>query len=311
MGWRVGTSVWTLGVGLVATGCAHTVPLVPTPAPVEVPTTAPATSAIVCWAEYARSGAFTASGLVVRRPDGVVLVDAGQSLHFRDELAEVDSGRFYLRLVPGALVPDRPAVAVLAEMGVAPEAVLAFVPTHAHSDHLGGLVDLPDVPVRMHPAELGLLEQVAAGGAGSFNVIPAEARRVLPEATPLAFVDAPIAGFARSADLLGDGSVVVVPLEGHTPGSVGVLVHTGDVRILTVGDALNTRDQLGPGAPKGKSLLLRRTDADRAAADHQVGALASLRAADPELVILPAHERDAWVDLFGEAGGCVGGRDVE
>src|SRR5688500_10729920 len=89
------------------TACPHHIaPLAPAPTAV-----APAASGTVraCWVEFAKNGAFTASGVVVHHPSGVVLVDAGQSLHFRDELDDVSSGRFYLRLVPGALVPDQPA----------------------------------------------------------------------------------------------------------------------------------------------------------------------------------------------------------
>lgn len=288
-------------VFLVAIGCAHHIePVVRArvapPDPSETAVTA-------CWVEYARSGAFTASGIVVRQPAGVVLIDAGQSLRFKDEIRDLPSGRFYLRLVPAKLVPDDPASAVLLGAKVDPADIVAFVPTHAHSDHLGGLMDLPDLPVKMHPSELALLQQVLAGGEG-FNVIPAEARRIAPTVMPLTFVDRPVEVFPRSADLLGNGTVEVIPLEGHTPGSVGVLIDTGAMRIFAAGDAINTRSQLD--RLRGKSLLLRRTDADPQAADPQVAVLASLHQADPTLVILPAHERRAWVELFGEPGACIG-----
>ncbi|WP_051073716.1 hypothetical protein [Mycobacterium sp. JS623] len=43
--------------------------------------------------------------------------------------------------------------------------------------------------------------------------------------------------FSRSHDLFGDGSVFVVDLTGHTPGSVGVLLHTAAGPVLLAGKA--------------------------------------------------------------------------
>jgi N-acyl homoserine lactone hydrolase len=150
------------------------------------------------------------------------------------------------------------------------------VPTHAHSDHVGGLMDLPDLPIRLHPAEQALLESVQAG-AEPFNVVPAEARRMSGHMSALQFVAEPWAVFPQHADL----------------------------RLLHAGDAINKVAQLE--RLRGKSALLRRTDADRTRADERVALLAALHAADPELVVLPAHERRAWVALFGAQGACLGG----
>src|SRR3984893_3839078 len=47
----------------------------------------------------------------------------------------------------------------------------------------------------------------------------------------------PVLTFTRSHDLFGDGSVVLVDLAGHTPGSVGVLLHTSGGYVLLAGDA--------------------------------------------------------------------------
>lgn len=285
-----------LGWLFAVAGCAHAVPnaeLAVVPAQDGPPVR-------VCWAEYAKSGKFTASGLVVHTAAGIVLVDAGESRSFRAEVGELDHGRGYVRLVASRLVPDVPADEVLRGLGVDFAQVVAVVPTHAHSDHLGGLMDLPDVPVHLHPEERALLERAREGGT-QFNVLPAEARRVLPQARDLALDGGPVLAFERSAAPV-DG-VIVVPLEGHTQGSVGVLVDTGERRVLYAGDAINTRDQLED--KRGKMPILAPTDFDSAAADAQVGRLASLHASDPELVILPAHERAAWVELFGEPGGCV------
>ena len=68
--------------------------------------------------------------------------------------------------------------------------------------------------------------------------------------------------FDESADLYRDGSVVVVPLRGHTPGSVGVFVNLSPSRrLFYVGDSVD--DEIGFERRVGKPLLLRDTDNDR------------------------------------------------
>lgn len=130
-------------------------------------------------------------------------------------------------------------------------------------------------------------------------VIPAQARALAPRLERLRFVEQPYEIFDRHADLFGDGSVVVVPLHGHTPGSVAVFVHLPDGRrVVHVGDGVNRRDQIAK--LRGRGPGLRRTDDDRAAAEAQVARLHALADADPSLLWLPAHERDAWRDLFDQ-----------
>ena len=52
-----------------------------------------------------------------------------------------------------------------------------------------------------------------------------------------AFDGGPYMGFAQSRDLYGDGSIVIVPAPGHTPGSVVVFITlSGGVRYAFVGE---------------------------------------------------------------------------
>ena len=49
--------------------------------------------------------------------------------------------------------------------------------------------------------------------------------------------DPSLSAFARSHDLFGDGSLVLVPTPGHTPGSMSLLVRqAGHPPLLMVGD---------------------------------------------------------------------------
>jgi N-acyl homoserine lactone hydrolase len=293
-------SVYVWYYALLFSGCASTV------APIVATRVAPdlgrAATVQACWVEFADSLGFTASGVILRHGTSTLLVDAGQSRHFTQEVAAIPwSQRLYLKLVPGALTPQKSTAEVLRAAGVEPSQLKAVVPTHVHSDHVGGLMDLPDVPVWLAPLEIEHLRDVSS--TGPFNVLPAHARRLLKTAEPLAFRPGAYEVFRERDDLFGDGSVVVVPMAGHTPGSVGVFVNTPRIRLLLVGDALNTLAQLTP--PQGKDLLLRRTDLDPRRADELVGRLASLHQQLPSLRILPAHERATWLRVFGAPGKCL------
>jgi glyoxylase-like metal-dependent hydrolase (beta-lactamase superfamily II) len=104
--------------------------------------------------------------------------------------------------------------------------------------------------------------------------------------------------------LLGDGTVVAVKLFGHTPGSIGVFVNVSPGhRFFHVGDAVNVVEAVERRLTK--SVVMAGTDHEREAADRAVAQIARLHAAEPDVVILPAHDRKAWAGAFGRAGGCV------
>ncbi len=132
-------------------------------------------------------------------------------------------------------------------------------------------------------------------------MVPRYADALATRGQPVALKSAPYAGFPQSADLFGDGSVVVVPMPGHTPGSLGVFVNVDAThRYFHVGDALNERRQaIGL---LGKRRVMAETDVDAAQTADQVWHLHALVEQNPSLKLLPAHERAAWVEAFGSPG---------
>lgn len=289
-----------------------------TPPPERVVPPPPRAAIEACWIELGRSsgpGFLATSGwsttaeldgtvsvLLVRHGDRVLLIDAGNSAGFDEHIAHLPLvPRMYMDALPGAVVVERTLPEALAAAGV-DVSKLSVLITHAHSDHMGGLVDLPGVPVWMAARELRfvLAERERAG----IQVLPAHAAAVLDRARPFEFVRAPYEIFARSVDLFGDGTVVVVPLGGHTPGSVGVFVNVSPTqRLFHVGDAVLVREGYERGA--GKSFATRFLDDDHAEANKVVRRLQALHAAAPDVKILPAHDRTAWADAFGGAPACL------
>ena len=125
-----------------------------------------------------------------------------------------------------------PTVSALAEQGYTGADIDFALPTYAHWDHACGFLDLPGLPVYLHRTEH---DWVTTGSVAPIGGL----RDSLDGRTTIDYdLDGPpILTITRSHDLFGDGSVVLVDLAGHTPGSVGVLLHTSAGHVLLAGDA--------------------------------------------------------------------------
>jgi glyoxylase-like metal-dependent hydrolase (beta-lactamase superfamily II) len=114
--------------------------------------------------------------------------------------------------------------------------------------------------------------------------------------------DASLAPFSRAHDLLGDGSLVLLPTPGHTPGSVSLLVRReGVAPVLLVGDLTYEVEVLERGRIPGVG--------QRAQLHASSALVRGLQQRLPGLAILAAHDPGAAARLAcanAEHGG--GGR---
>ncbi len=277
------------------------------PSPFTQPT-APQTPIEVCWLEtgglevgggfgaagrvHADTWHATTSALLVKHPKGDVLIDSGLSATPEEDARELSSwGRFVFGQTAGRNLPRGALPKLLALAGSS--AVSGIVLSHAHADHAGGLGLVPNAPVWVAREELDF-----AAREGNDAVLPAHARQVQARGQAIPFTDQGYAGYPRSWDVFQDGTLVVVPTFGHTPGSVATFVNLGARRLVHVGDLVNLQESVEREAPKSW-VMSALTDEDRAATEREVARLVRLQRQDPGLWILPAHDRAAYEAFFG------------
>ncbi len=235
----------------------------------------------------------TTSVLLVRHPKGDVLIDAGLGEPTKDAEGLSAWGRFVYDHTAGTNEPRGTLRAMLDQLRVGQP--LGVILSHAHADHAGGLAQLPGVPVWLAQEEVDFVTTNLDHGP---VVSPRQARALQGRQVPIPFAAVPYAVYGASFDVFGDGTVVVVPTFGHTPGSVSTFVDLGDRRFLHVGDLINLQESIDREVPKS-GLMRALTDSDAAATDAQVATLVRLQRQDPALWVLPAHDRVAWEALFG------------
>ena len=234
---------------------------------------------------YGDRRVFVAGGILVRHPKGTLLFDAGFG-------PSVEAHRITSPwLLRATTKYDRQTTVAdeLKAAGIAPSSLMAVVLTHAHWDHVSGLEALPGTPVWVTREELAFVRGEDASTALA---------RQLGTASYIAFdfPDGPYLGFARSRDVFGDGSVVLVPAPGHTPGSIVAFIGTPDgKRYALIGDTAWQRE--GVELPAEKPWVARQVDTDPAATRAMLVRLHQIKTAMPGLIIVPAHDARVWATL--------------
>lgn len=162
---------------------------------------------------------FSMTALLVKHPKGDLLIDTGFGKNIAKHLALMPKpfqwATSYTRY--------KSAAEQLDSMGYDRKNLRAILLTHAHWDHVSGVEEFPTTPVWVTHEEKAFITSES-----SLSVVLRSFQSVNYE--EYSFGSGPFLNFEKSYDVYGDGSVVVVPAPGHTPGSVIVFLTTPDER---------------------------------------------------------------------------------
>jgi glyoxylase-like metal-dependent hydrolase (beta-lactamase superfamily II) len=226
---------------------------------------------------------------VIDHAGGLVLFDTGQD---RSSVTDPDyfpggvKGFLYGRLARFEIAPDETLVARLAALGHRASDVRLAILSHLHQDHIGGIRYLSDAEFIVADDEWRALEQPRSDFNGflrrHIDLPGVRYRRIGFTPTD----DPALAPFTSAHDIMGDGSLVLLPVPGHTPGSMALLVRRpGKAPLLMVGDLTYGAELLEAGRIPGVG-----DAAGLRASSDLVRRLADLH---PDLVVLPAHDPGA------------------
>jgi glyoxylase-like metal-dependent hydrolase (beta-lactamase superfamily II) len=226
---------------------------------------------------------------VIEHVDGLVLFDTGQH-----RASVTDPGYFpggvtgflYGRLARFQIEPQDTLVAKLAALGHEASDVRLAILSHLHQDHIGGIRYLPNAEFIVADAEWRAMEQPRSAMNGflrrHIDLPGVRYRRIGFTPTD----DPALAPFTSAHDVLGDGSLVLLPVPGHTPGSLALLVRRpGTAPLLMVGDVTYEAGLLEAGRIPGVG--------DKAGLRAASAMVRGLKERHPDLVILPAHDPGA------------------
>ena len=226
---------------------------------------------------------------VIEHSKGLILFDTGQ-----DRASVTDdtyfpggfTGLIYDRVARFRIGEQDTLTAQLAMLGYTPADVGTAIVSHLHQDHIGGLRELKAADLLVSAAEWAELSKAAPELRGFLRKhiqLPGlKWHHITMEPT-----NAPsLAPFTESLDVMGDGSLMLLPTPGHTAGSMSLLVRRGTkAPLLLAGDLTYGAD------------ILERRQIPGVGGRHDLavttGKVLALKEQMPDLVVLPAHDPTA------------------
>ena len=235
---------------------------------------------------------------VIQHRDGLILFDTGIDPAIMSDKGYIRQaiGRFLLPRIFRLHISAQDRLDhVLARAGFSASDVRKAVISHLHFDHVGGIAQIPQADLLVSSREWAMLSEPHPEREWilreHIEIPSAKWRQVSfqPTDDPLFEV------FDGVVDVAGDGSMILLPTPGHTPGSMSMLIRRpGWAPILLVADLTYEADLLEQDVIPGTG--------DRDALLASFAKVRRLKEKLPGLVIIASHDAKAG-ELLAQATG--------
>lgn len=188
------------------------------------------------------------------------------------------------------LSPEQELLNQLANLGYSAADIELVILSHSHDDHVGGLPYFQDARIVLSETEMLIIDIITEN---SFMPVNTRFYEGVTCWEAVAYTDEAFGGFEASLDLLGDGTIRLLPTVGHSEGSQSLWVDMGDYSLLLTGDSLYTLRHLD------KTMVQQFIpDTDPAIIQGSVQAISDTQTAFPETLIVPSHDSSAYMTQY-------------
>ena len=166
---------------------------------------------------------------LIEHKNGLVLFDTGLDPALKADPNYISQaiGRFLVdRIFQFEIAPDDKLGKKIESLGFTPENIRKAIISHLHFDHVGGIADIPQADLLVSQREWAQLSEPHPEREWILREhieIPTAKWR------PITFqpTDDPLfEAFGGIYDVMDDGSMILLPTPGHTPGSMSVLLRS-------------------------------------------------------------------------------------
>ena len=223
---------------------------------------------------------------LIEHENGLVLFDTGLDPALKTDPNYISQavGRFLVdRIFQFHITPDEKLGIHLKRLGVAPKAIKKAIISHLHFDHVGGIADIPEADLLVSEQEWA---QLADPHPEREWILREHIELPGAKWQPIKFheMDDPLVSlFGGGHDVMDDGSMVLLPTPGHTPGSMSLLLRSSVMPpVLFIGDlAYEEKSIMEDRVPgTGDAEMLRASYAKVCALKKQL----------PNLIIVSSHD---------------------
>jgi glyoxylase-like metal-dependent hydrolase (beta-lactamase superfamily II) len=221
--------------------------------------------------------------VLISHPSGNILIDTGIGKNIDSQYESMPTW-----LKPFFSYEKKiPASEILLSKNITIESILL---THMHWDHASGLKDFSNVPFYTTKEEITTSQSESAKPPAYMT----SQYEGLTNSKTLEFKDGPYEIYKESVDFYKDGSVVIVRLPGHSPGSIGIFVNLSpEKRYFFTGDLTWRREGFQFLTHKYfiSSLLV---DLDKSMMGKEIARISEFQKLKPEIKVVPSHDSTAY-----------------